>query len=182
MNKGFFMGKCKGYAHSARYVVFFVLSCLLLLLTVSAAVPENRSDMLPSSGARNAAGEEHPIADAVTDAADAAGEMVSDAGEAAGDMIGDIGGAAAGLVSDAGEAVGDAANAADNAKPSDGSAVTATPFNDDAAAADIGHAGSAGTVSTQNGGGFTWILVLILAAAAAAIIFLMLMPRRSRDM
>ena len=65
-----------GYAYPAKYLCCLLLTCLFLLLTVSALVPENRDD-------GNRAGD-HPVRDAVTDAADAVGDAAKGAGRALG--------------------------------------------------------------------------------------------------
>ncbi|MBE6658106.1 MAG: hypothetical protein E7604_06655 [Ruminococcaceae bacterium] len=209
----------KKFACPIKYVCCLCLTCVLLCLTVFAAVPEN-GNSAPVMGADRTAGEgmsdngrtgeDHPIMGAVTDAADAVGDVVSDAGDVVGDVVsdagevvGDIGNAAGDAVSDAGDAVGDmagdiggsvndAANA-DDQNTSPGAAVggtqsentpgTALPYDNSAADVTPGNAGAANSATAQNpGSSFTWIWILILVAAAAAIFFLLLMPRRGREM
>ena len=103
-----------------------LLVSVLLCLTVFAAVPENGvntpmfgdSHSAANSGAedrgtaKNRSGDTG-AANAVTDAADAVGDVVSDAGDAVSEVVGDIGHAAGEVVSDAGDAIGGAVNSAD---------------------------------------------------------------------
>ena len=204
-----------------RLAFCLCLTCLLLLMTVFAAVPENGNNAAMPGTARTEAtdrgtnraqnsrtGDNNPVMGAVTDAADAVGDMVSDAGDAvgeiggavgdvvsdAGDAVGEIGGAVGDVVSDAGDAAGDAADAigggvsgntgtVPGTNADKNTAGSAVPYDDQASAVTPGNPGAAGTVAAQNStNSFSWVWILILVAAAAAIFFLILMPRQSREM
>ncbi len=187
------------HTRPSKFVFCLLLTFVLLLLTVFAAIPENggNTPMLGSDhstsehgGMQNKSGGNQSAGNTVTDAAGAVGDAVSEAGSAAGDIIGEVGDAAGELVSDAGNAVGNAADAiggtvggnsaSDNGTAGGDRVDQATPF--DTHAVDNG-AGASGTVTTDDApAGMNWILILILIAAAAAIFFLILMPRRSREM
>lgn len=156
-----------GYAYPAKYLCCLLLTCLLLLLTVSALIPEIRDD-------GNRMGD-HPVRDAVTDAADAVGDAAKGAGRALGDAVSDIG--------DAADSVIDGARDAMDGSRDRTAETPVMPRTGDAAVPDANASeGSGTTVTPGDSGSFSWILVLILVAAAAAIFFLLLMPRRGRSM
>ena len=150
----------------AKAVLCFVVTAALLMLAVSAIIPENGNPSAWDSGNAYASTEQYStdrsVGDVVTDFGDAIGSAVTDARDGVGDIASGIG-----------DAARDAGRAGSEMLSDVGDAI-------DGSMAD-GNSSQNGAENRSDGIGTRWVLILILIAAAAALIILFAMPRRRRS-